>query len=199
MHLEVQSKVFDPFFTTKSGGHGLGLAVVHGIVRSLGGAIQLASAPGEGSRFQVLLPSAATPPVAPLSAMSPTAERANPPREATILVVEDVNPIRRAALKLLHKNGFCVIEASEGSAALKVIREHKIHIDVLLLDITIPGASSREVFQEAKHLRPDMEVIVASAYSEDVAAASLQAKVKHFLRKPYQIADLVDLVRRILS
>ena len=71
-------------------------------------------------------------------------------------------------------------------------------IDVLFLDLNLPGAPCRQVFEEAKQVRPEMKLIVTSAYSEDMAAASLQGKVEHFLRKPYQLRELVDLLRQVL-
>ena len=198
MSQETQAKVFDPFFTTKSGGRGLGLAVVHGIVNSLGGSIHLTSEHGEGTTFQVLLPCAAAPTLAPPRRTSPRQEPAHPSREARVLIVEDENSLLQPVSKLLRNTGFYVIEASDGSAALEAIREHEGPIDVLLLDITLPGASSRDVFAEAKRLRPEMKVIVTSAYNEDTAAASLEARVENFIRKPYRINDLLAFVDRIL-
>jgi CheY-like chemotaxis protein/two-component sensor histidine kinase len=194
---EIQARVFDPFFTTKSAGHGLGLSIIYGIVRGLNGAIQVMSDPGKGTTFRVLLPCVAAPSVAVPNAVSSAVELAPLCREATILVVEDEDALRQPVSKLLRKGGFCVVEASDGSAAIAAIREHKTPIEFLLLDVTLPGASSQEVLEEAKRLRPGMKVIVTSAYSKDAAAASLQAKGEHFLRKPYRIADLVDLMRRL--
>jgi two-component system, cell cycle sensor histidine kinase and response regulator CckA len=196
MSLETQAKVFDPFFTMKSGGHGLGLAVVQGIVRSLGGAIHVASAPGKGTTFRVFLPCDPVRCVAAPSAVSTPVQLAPPSQVATILVVEDEDALRQPVSRLLRSTGFSVLEASDGSAALEVIREHTNRIEFLLLDVTLPGASSQAVLAEATRLRPRMKVIVTSAYSRDAAAASLQANVEHFIRKPYKIADLVDIVRR---
>jgi len=71
-------------------------------------------------------------------------------------------------------------------------------IEVLFLDLNLPGAPSREIFEEAKRERPEMKLIVTSAYSEDMATASLQSKVEHFLRKPYQLDELVGLIRQVL-
>jgi len=199
MTAETQARVFDPFFTTKRAGHGLGLAVVQGIVRSLGGAIHLVSAPGKGTTFQTLLPCAEQPPQATRSTASRAEEETHRSRKATILVVEDENLLRLATSKMLQKNGFSVIEASDGSTALDLIRAHKDDIDVLLLDITLPGASSREVLEEAKRQKPDMTVIVTSAYNEGMAATSLAGSVERFIRKPYRLADLMDMIREILS
>ena len=121
-----------------------------------------------------------------------------PFREATILVVEDEDPLRQAVVKMLHRAGLSVIEAIDGSAALEAIRSPKSDIDVLLLDMTLPGVPSREICEEAKRLRPNMSLIVTSAYSEDVAAGTL-GKVERFIRKPYRIRDLLDLIRQTIS
>jgi two-component system cell cycle sensor histidine kinase/response regulator CckA len=196
MPLATQARVFDPFFSTKSAGRGLGLAVVQGIVRRLGGAIHLASEPGKGTTFEILLPCSEA---AAGTASGLISRHREPSQVATVLVVEDEDPIRQAASKLLRKAGFSVIEASDGLAALDEIRAQKSPIDVLLLDITLPGAPSRQVFEEARRLRGELRVIVTSAYSEETAAASLQGSFEGFIRKPYQFADLADLIRQVLS
>jgi two-component system, cell cycle sensor histidine kinase and response regulator CckA len=195
---ETQFRAFDPFFTTKSAGRGLGLATVQGIVRSLGGAIHLTSELGKGTTVEVLLPAETI----AETARQPLSRPEEPPRSshvANVLVVEDENPLRQAASKMLRNAGFSVLEAGDGSAALNEIRAQNSPIDVLFLDITLPGASSLEVFQEARRLRPEIRVIVTSAYSEDVAAASLQGRFEGFIRKPYRFGDLMDLIRQVLS
>jgi two-component system, cell cycle sensor histidine kinase and response regulator CckA len=196
---ETQAKVFDPFFTTKSAGHGLGLAIVQGIVRAVGGSIHLTSAPGKGTRFEILLPCAEN--IAGTEDR-PMSRSELPPRRsrmATVLVVEDEDPLRQAASKMLRKAGFSVIEANDGSAALDAIRTQKSPIDVLLLDVTLPGAPSRDVFEEGRRLRPEMRVVITSAYNEAMAAASLPGRVERFIRKPYQLGDLTHLIQEILS
>ena len=100
---------------------------------------------------------------------------------------------------MLRKRGFSVIEASDGFAASDLIRAQNDHIDLLLLDITLPGASSREVYEEAKRLRSGMPVIMTSAKSEETAAASLGWRVERFLRKPFRLDDLVHMIRTTLS
>jgi CheY-like chemotaxis protein len=114
-------------------------------------------------------------------------------QEFTLLIVEDEDPLRQAVSKILRKHGFSVIEARDGSAALEAMHAHKSDIDVLFMDITLPGAPSREVFAEAKRLRPRMRIIVTSAYSEDLATKALGERSDRFIRKPYLITDLIDL------
>jgi DNA-binding NtrC family response regulator len=98
--------------------------------------------------------------------------------------VEDEDALRQAASKILRRAGFSVTEARNGSDALDAIREEGRSIDVLLLDITLPAAPSWQVFQEAMRLRPEVKVIVTSAYGEEAAKAALRAPVPYFLRKP---------------
>ncbi len=195
MSRETQARIFDPFFSTKSAGHGLGLAVVHGIVRGLRGTIHVASDLGKGTSFQILLPCYATKAEASVDAMSEVAEPARLPQDTTILVVEDEDNIRRAVAKMLHKAGFSVLEASDGSAAIELLRERGAHIGVLLLDVTIPGRSSNEVVAEALRTRRNISIILTSAYGrERVTSAMTEASNYAFIRKPFQLRDLIDVI-----
>jgi DNA-binding response OmpR family regulator len=115
------------------------------------------------------------------------------------LVVEDEDSLRQAASKLLRKHGFSVIQARDGSVALYEIRAQHNPIDVLLLDVTLPGTPSREVLSEARRLRPEIRVIATSAYTEETTAASLAGITERFIRKPYRFADLMDSIQAVLS
>jgi nitrogen-specific signal transduction histidine kinase/CheY-like chemotaxis protein len=194
---ETQAKVFEPFFSANSTRRGVGLAVVDGIVRSLGGAIQLESEPGKGTIIRISLPAAETDSKKIDRAASGIVEDLRQSPVTTVLLVEDEASLRQAASKMLGKTGLVVIEAADGETALDAMRTRQDRIDVMVLDLTIPGASSREVFEEALRLRADMQVIVTSAYGEDVAAASLQSPVRRFLRKPYRLADLARLIQTV--
>jgi CheY-like chemotaxis protein len=197
---ETKAKIFDPFFSTKFAGRGLGLAVVQGIVRDLGGAISIVSAPGQGTAFQVFLPCAPKGASESHSTITSDGLENSNANTRTILVVEDDETLRRAVSKGLQKRGFSVIEASDGSVALDLIHAHKDEIDVMLLDVTLPGASSREVFEEVLRIRPDLKVIVTSAYDERrVDAYYSGLRVNHFIRKPFHLDDLVRLSRTALS
>jgi PAS domain S-box-containing protein len=196
---EVRARIFDPFFTTKHlGSHGHGLVVVQRIVERLHGAVQVSSAPGKGTTFKVFLPSEAIAAIAALPTPGFTKETLEP-LQATILIVDDEDLLRQAVSKILRKHGLSVMEARDGSAALDVLRAHKDEIDLLLLDITLPGASSRQVYDEAKRLKPGLPVIVTSAKSAEMAGESLGTGMDHFLRKPFLSTDLIDKIRKILS
>jgi PAS domain S-box-containing protein len=194
---ETRARAFDPFFSTKPLGHGLGLPVVSGIVRGLGGAIHIVSELGKGTTVRVLLPCAQDP-ANPSPGPNSVTESTHENLAATALLVEDEESLRHAAAKMLRRNGLSVLEAADGNTAITAIRGDSA-IDVLVLDVTIPGIPSREVLAEAKRLRPAMRVIVASAYGREFAANSLHANVERFIRKPYSLGDLVGLVRQTLS
>ena len=198
MSRETRDRVFDPFFTTKAVGRGLGLAVVSGIVRGLGGAIRLRSELGKGTSFQILLPCAQITGEATFHSMSTIEEQAGP-SHAAILVVEDEDVLRQAVAKTLRMNGFDVFEAANGSLAIDLLRANESKIDAILLDMTIPGASSREVLAEAAKIRPDIRVVLTSAYGQEMfAAATNGPQISSFIRKPFQLADLVKTLRRSL-
>jgi two-component system cell cycle sensor histidine kinase/response regulator CckA len=198
---EVQAKIFDPFFTTKfpGRGRGLGLSVTHGIVRSLGGAIHL-SASSQGATFQVWLPCAARTIGKGSKANASVGVEKGASKVGTILVVEDEDLLRLAVTKALTKKGFSVIEASDGSAAMALLRAHKDDLDVVLLDVTLPGMSSREILEEAGRIRFDLEVILTSAYGKETVDATFSGlHVKRFIRKPFQLAELVGALQDALS
>jgi CheY-like chemotaxis protein len=199
MSEEVQAKVFDPFFTTKFAGRGLGLAVVQRIVRDHGGAIDLVSAPGKGSTFRMVLHCIGGTAPSSVAAIA-HARREHRPPSGTVLIVDDEDVLRLATSQMLQRNGFHVIEASEGSAALEQVRVRKDEIGVMLLDITLPGVSSREVFEIVRQLRPNLKVILTSAYSRAAIDASFAGlPVAGFIRKPFKMADLVGLLREALA
>jgi CheY-like chemotaxis protein len=198
MSAETQAKVFDPFFSTKSTGRGLGLAVVQGIVRSLGGGIHLASEPEKGTTFQILLP-------CPESAAHADGLEENggevvlPTQHGTVLVVEDEDALRQPVVKMLRKTGFEVFEAADGASALARLRADGDKVDVMLLDLTIPGASHREVIAEAAKAKPRISVILTSAYSQEMIAGDMSPlPIRGFIRKPFQFEDLLNKLRNVL-
>ena len=116
-----------------------------------------------------------------------------------MLVVEDEDVLRQAVAKTLRMNGFDIFEAGDGSLAIDLLRANGSKIDAILLDMTIPGASSREVLAEAAKIRPDIRVVLTSAYCQEMfSAATNGPQISSFIRKPFQLADLVKTLRRSL-
>ncbi len=195
---ETLARVYDPFFTTKGAGRGLGLATVYGIVRGLHGTIRCSSEPGKGATFRVLLRCARAGTGATADEI-PDAGETPPPQKAAILIVEDEDRLRQAVAKILRKSGFEVFEAANGSEAIELVQRNARELDVILLDLTLPGAPSHEVIAEAAKARPELKIILTSAYSEETAKTIVSApSICSFIRKPFQSADLVQTLRNVL-
>ena len=191
MSPETLARVFDPFFTTKSPGRGLGLSALLGIVRSHCGAVQIVSKQGQGSVFTVLLPASGRPVRRP----PPPKPRVQPMAGATVLVVDDEEDIREVVQAVLESRGLHVLTAKDGYEGLDQFRRHADAIDVVLLDMTMPGMSGEAVFREILALRPQTRVILSSGYSEQESLARLeQGRMAAFVHKPYTAQMLVDSV-----
>ncbi|MEO8597487.1 MAG: ATP-binding protein [Candidatus Solibacter sp.] len=189
---EVRARMFDPFFTTKFTGRGLGLAAVQGIVRGHGGAVNVKSTPGQGTLVEVLLPmlSDAAPVVA--RPRQTTLDRGPDGTDTTVLFVEDEESLRMPVARMLRRKGYSVIESGDGEAALELFRLHTKDIDVVLLDMTLPGMSGPEFFLHMRALRPDAKVIFTTAYSHETLMSSLAGYDSFgFVRKPYHLSDLL--------
>src|SRR5581483_3726292 len=146
---------------------GLGLSAVQGIVRRLNGSIQVESAPGAGSRFVVVLPRASdcSRPAAALPAETVAVKRA-----ITVLFIDDEESLRSSVAKLLRKRSFQVIEAADGPAGIECFkRSNPAGIDVILLDVSLPGMRGFEVLDELRRIRADAKVVLCTAYSEETA------------------------------
>jgi CheY-like chemotaxis protein len=179
---EEKSRIFDPFFTTKPEGHGLGLAVVHGIVQSHKGAISVVSAPGKGTTFEVLL-RPATDSNGDLTLCPRATTEKGPAVSGTVLLVEDEEALRLAAGAALGKKGFSVLSAANGLAAVEIFRARATDVDVVVLDLTLPGLSGQEVFRQLRQSSPisksSLRVLTTQAWRLLLCLAN---KPLHFYR-----------------
>jgi PAS domain S-box-containing protein len=194
MDEEVRKRIFEPYFSTKFAGRGLGLASVLGIVRGHRGAIKLATEPGGGTTFRVLLPPATR-------TAQPAPEEARPRdagvRGGTILVVDDEEWVLELAQEFLERGGFDVLTAAGGREALEILRGDEGNaIDAVVLDLTMPDLDGQETFLEIRALRPSLPVTVASGFSVEATADRFPPdEIAAFVRKPYEPEELIDAIR----
>jgi len=196
---EVRERIFEPFFTTKppGAGTGLGLATVFGIVHQSGGQIEVESAPGSGTRFDIDLPQVP----APVADSGPkeTAPAAARGHE-TILLVEDEAGVRRVARMALERQGYVVYAAASGREALDLAKQHGDQIDLLLTDLVMPELSGRELAETLKARYPRLAVLLMSGYVEDdFVRLGVQADELTLLQKPFTLAQLAAKVRATLD
>ena len=201
MDSETQSHIFEPFFTTKGlKGTGLGLSTVYGIVKQSGGYIWVYSEQGKGTTFKIYLPRVADAVETALPVAAPAESAAAEPGTETILLVEDEANLRYLARQFLEKQGYRVVEAADGAAAIQIAVAHEGTIHLLLTDVIMPGMNGRELAQRISEIRPNVKVLYMSGYTENVIGrnGTLDAGVR-LLQKPFTLRDLKSKVREVLD
>jgi two-component system, cell cycle sensor histidine kinase and response regulator CckA len=187
------ARIFEPFFTTKPAGEGtgLGLAMVHSIVVQNGGFVTATSEPGEGTAFEILLPSIGT-----FQGSLDELAAAGPP--TTILLAEDETKIRRLMHSYLEREGFQLLEASSAEEAESIAIAYRQPIHVLVADMVMPGRSGAELARRLAARQPDMKVLFVSGYRHD-AIDQCCGRDAELLLKPFPASELVRRVRKLVA
>jgi CheY-like chemotaxis protein len=194
---EMQARVFEPFYTTKFTGRGLGLAVVHGIVRGHRGGVRVESAPQLGSTFSVALPAIAAP-AEPLSRLAPATDTWK--GTGMVLLADDEDVVREVAETMLRQIGFEVTAVSDGRAAVEAFAADPARFDLILLDLTMPIMTGAEALQAIRALRPDACVLMMSGYNElEPSPASDPENPTAFLHKPFSLLMLRERLQEVMG
>ncbi len=196
MTKDIRDHVFEPFFTTKGKGKGtgLGLATVYGIVKNHDGYIYMYTKPGEGTTFTLYFPASEMEIVEKVE--SAEIHKGN----ATILVVDDEEDIRKYVAVMLKKLGYNVYVAKDGKDAINIYSEKKDEIDLVLLDIIMPEMAGRETNLKLVEINPDAKVILASGYSQSGKATEiLKEGATGFIQKSFRVKDLTKIITDTLD
>jgi PAS domain S-box-containing protein len=195
---EIREHLFEPFHTTKpaSSGTGLGLSIVYGAVKQAAGWVTVDSPASGGAQFDIFLPRCLDKPIV----------QGVPDRistnvcSGTVLVVEDEPVVSAVAQALLTRSGCAVLTAEDGASALRALEEHQRTIDLILLDMTMPGMTIQEIIPALRALSPSVPIVLTSGYtsSDTVKQMLEEGAVQGFLGKPYEMRELLDSVKLLL-
>ena len=194
----VMARIFEPFFTTKktTGGTGLGLSVVYGIVKNHEGQITAASEPGDGTTFTVYLPCAAA---------GPSIERVQPPASLPggserILFVDDEPAIVEVAMRILFSLGYDVTARTDSAEALAEFLQGPDRFDLVITDMTMPHLTGRDLACKIMEMKPDTPVILCTGYNEHITAEqAFRIGIKAFMTKPFTRGEFARVVRDVLD
>ncbi len=201
MNPETIAHIFEPFFTTKGVGEGtgLGLATVYGVVKQSNGYIWVDSTPGKGSTFQIYLPKHLDTEL--VSVAKPEVQsREKPQGSEMILLVEDAEPLRKLAQAFLESNGFRVLSAQSGEAALETAARYSGRFDLLLTDVVMPGMNGRVLAEQLSMRQPGLKVLFMSGYTDSfIAGHGVLQKGTNLLHKPFTEEIFISKVREVLD
>jgi two-component system cell cycle sensor histidine kinase/response regulator CckA len=201
MSAETIAHIFEPFFTTKGVGEGtgLGLATVYGVVKQSNGYIWVDSALDKGSTFQIYLPRHLE--TEQVSVVKPEVQsREKPQGSEMILLVEDAEPLRKLAQAFLESNGFRVLSAPSGEAALEIAARHSGIFDLLLTDVVMPGMNGRVLAEQLSLRQPGLKVLFMSGYTDSfIAGHGVLQEGTNLLHKPFTEEMFIRKIREVLD
>lgn len=193
MDEQTLSKIFEPFFTTKEAGRGLGLAAVLGIIRGHKGGMWVTSEAGKGSQFTFLFPASATSSLVPT--VEPSLHNTSNKQTGLVLVIDDEEPVREAVTDILGLEGIEVITAASGASGIDLYRNQASDINLVLLDLSMPGLNGEETYHELRKINPKVRTLLSSGYHESEATHRFKGQgLAGFLQKPYSATTLVKAV-----
>jgi len=197
MDEETRQRIFEPFFTTKEIGQGtgLGLSTAYGIIKKHNGFIDVASKEGKGATFNIFLP---------VSGKEMVKKKRSPGKivkgPETVLFVDDEEMIIEIGLEILEALGYNVLCARNGKEAIKIYTSNKDNIDVVLLDLVMPGMSGKETYRELKKINPDINVVVSTGCDIDEDTIQLiKESSTQYIQKPFNIMALSKTLREVLD
>jgi len=192
-----RERIFEPFFTTKEVGRGtgLGLASAYGIIKNHNGVIDVESEVDQGTTFRIYLPTSNKKVL-----MEDTAGGIAYKGRETILLVDDEEMIADIGKRMLEKLGYRVLLAESGINALNVYENHRDSIDMIILDMIMPGMGGSETFDRLKAMEPSVRVLLSSGYSLNGQASQIMKRgCNGFIQKPFNIEQISKTIRKILD
>ena len=193
---ETQERIFEPFFTTKEMGRGtgLGLASVYGIIKSHAGYINVYSELDQGTTFTIYLPASGKEAVEDTELIAEIQKGSG-----TILLIDDEKMILDVGRELLEELGYTVLSAMSGQKAIDIFQKNRDKIDMIIMDMIMPGLSGSDTFDRMKEINPDTKILLSSGYSIDGQATNiLQRGCEGFIQKPFNMNQLADRIQKIM-
>ena len=197
MSPEIQKRMFDPLFTTKKMGKGtgLGLASVYGIIQSYNGYISVTSKEGEGTRVRVYLPASGK-----KSNPTKTTKESMNHGKGTIMLVDDELSLLQVGSEMLSALGYEVLPVDNGQDAIDTYTAQRENIDLVILDMIMPGMTGGETFIRLKKIDPNIKAILSSGYSlDDQGKKIMDSGFRGFLQKPFGMKDLSVKIKEVLA
>ena len=195
MDARTLERIFDPYFTTKEvgKGSGLGLAVVHGIVKRQGGAITVQSEPGKGTLFCIYIPAmeAMVDPIVETRQVLPTGTE-------RILLIDDEQSIVEMETAVFEELGYDVTPVTDSLRALEIFRSRPGEFDLIITDYTMPNLTGIDLSKEIRRIEPDIPIILCTGFSEKVTEKGAMDLGVELAMKPFSMKQIAELVRKVL-